>query len=506
MNKPLLEKSNLTLRLSGYAASAGALLAIGSVAKGQVVYSGLQNLEVNMPNEYMEIDLDGDMVNDFGFSMYGSVSGTTFASGYSYSYWGYGAIINPKTDSYSNSWIVKSTLISSYYGSNTKSLVNGLDAGINVNSTQSMWSNLSYPMWPGVLGVGSFNIVFNTYYSTYNTYTNLYGDFVGEEKYIGVRFYIGTEQHYGWIRASIGAHLEPMTIVDWAYEETPGVGILTGDIGLPDIEFSGVDDAVSDAMQTLTISFSEEVTGFEISDIVVTNGVAANLVEVTAGLEYSVEVTADAEGEVQVEIGADAVTDGAGLSNESATVSWMYDGTPPTVTLNSGVSGTTNNQTVTVSVEFSEEIEGLELGDFAVTNGTAANLAEVTAGTEFAVDITAVADGEVTVSLPEGAVTDAAGNDNTAASTAYTYEEPVNGLNGLSEEGIKIYPNPADDNLHIELENESMVSIINMNGTVLYQNDQVFNETISLTGFAPGMYIVRVKNGDRVTQHRLVIE
>ena len=110
------------------------------------------------------------------------------------------------------------------------------------------------------------------------------------------------------------------------------------------------------------------------------------------------------------------------------------------------------------------------------------------------------------MTLPAGAVTDVAGNDNTEASATYTYEEPVNSLSSLSEEGIKIYPNPADDNLHIELTTESMVSIMNMNGMVLYQNDRVSNETISLNGFVPGMYIVRIKNRDKVTQHRLVIE
>ncbi len=504
MKQTLPAKRNLALRLSGYAASAGALIAIGSTANGQVVYSGLQNMEVNMPDEYMEIDLDGDLVNDFGFVMYGYSTMGTFPNGYYVSRFGYGVILNPKTDSYNNSWMIRSTFVSALSSTGTYPIVHGLSEGIDVNSSQTMWSDMSYPYWPGGMGIGNITTVFYTYpvLSTIQSYWGV-GDFIGTENYIGIRFYIGTEQHYGWIRASMGNELEPMTIIDWAYESTPGIGITTG---LPVIGFSGVEEVVSEATQTLSITFSEEVTGFEIGDIIVTNGTSANLVEVTAGLEYTVEITAHADGEVGVEIGADAVNDLAANGNAAAETNWLYDSTPPTVTLDPGVSGTTHDQTVTVSVEFSEEISGLGLSEFVITNGTASNLAVVIPRTEFSVDITAAADGDVTVTLPAGAVTDVAGNDNTEASTTYTYEEPVNNLNNLSEEGIKIYPNPVDDNLHIELESESMVRILNINGTIFYQKDRVLNEIIEMNDFTPGIYIVQIENGEKVTQHKLIVE
>jgi hypothetical protein len=74
MKKNLPEKRDLASRLTTYAASSGALIALGSTVHGQVIYSGIQNLEVNMPAEYLEIDMDGDLVNDFGFYAYGSSS------------------------------------------------------------------------------------------------------------------------------------------------------------------------------------------------------------------------------------------------------------------------------------------------------------------------------------------------------------------------------------------------------------------------------------------------
>ena len=416
MNKPLLEKSNLALRLSGYAASAGALLAIGSVAKGQVVYSGLQNLELSMPGDTVEIDLDGDMVTDFAFYMYGTSYLFSNSSIYYRYRFGYGGMVNPKTDSYKNSWMIRTT-VSTYYSTSASTyystvlpLVNGLDAGVSVNNSQTMWSNYSYLSWPGAMGVGSIITYYGVYYS--GIYGWGYGDFPGDEKYIGVRFYIGTDQHYGWIRASMGTELDPMTIIDWAYESTPGDGIVTG-----------------------------------------------------AG-----------------------------------------DDVGPEVTIDPGVTET-DEETISVNIYFNEKASLFELSDLSITNGEASDMEPIEEGKHYTFNVTADGQGDVTIELPAGSVADLVGNENAVASVTYYYDDPsVNSISGLSEEGIKIYPNPADDNLHIELENESMVSIINMNGTVLYQNDQVFNETISLTGFAPGMYIVRVKNGDRVTQHRLVIE
>lgn len=512
MKQSLQSKQKLALRLSGYAASAGALLALNPFVQGQVVYSGIQNIQLSMPSDYAEIDMDGDMISDFGFIIGGYSGYSTFTYLYRtyYAWYGYGwaEMFNARTDGYLNSWITRMTTITSYSGPYSSipnyyyyPILNGLGAGVTVDSLQTMWNNLTYAYYPGAFGIGYLYSITGPYFSYY--FAIGYGDFFGDERYVGVRFYIGSEQHYGWLRVSLGEYIDPMTIIDWAYESTPGVGITTG---VPTIEFSGVDELVSEATQTLSITFSEEVTGFEIGDIVVTNGTPANLVEVTAGLEYMVEITADTDGEVSVEIGNSAVTDLDGIGNPAAETSWMYDGTPPTVTLDPGVTGTTHEQIVTVSVEFSEEISGLGLTDFIITNGTASNLAVVAPRTEFSVDITAAADGDVTVTLPAGAVTDDAGNDNTEASATYTYEEPVNNLNNLSEEGIKIYPNPVDDNLHIELETESMLHIVNLNGTILYQQDHVLNNIIDMSGFSPGVYIMQIKNDSGVTQHKLIVE
>jgi hypothetical protein len=107
MKNIIQNDKDLTLRLSAYAASAGALALIGSSASAQVVHSGLQDIELEMPYAYQEIDLDGDMVNDLAFYMYG----LSYYGSYG-SYWydvnlGFGVLLNPKTDGYDNSWLAK---------------------------------------------------------------------------------------------------------------------------------------------------------------------------------------------------------------------------------------------------------------------------------------------------------------------------------------------------------------------------------------------------------------
>lgn len=50
------------------------------------------------------------------------------------------------------------------------------------------------------------------------------------EKFMGVRFKVGTKYHYGWVRLSINGDFRSMTIKDYAYEDTPETPITTEDV------------------------------------------------------------------------------------------------------------------------------------------------------------------------------------------------------------------------------------------------------------------------------------
>jgi hypothetical protein len=283
--------------------------------------------------------------------------------------------------------------------------------------------------------------------------------------------------------------------VNWLFDSVAPVATL--DAGL-----SGPTSAPTIAV---TITFNEEIQGLELTDLVVTNGTAANLIEQTVGIEYSVEITATANGPVTIEVPAAAVTDIAGNENASASTSWIFDSSAPSVTLDAGVSGTTTDQTVTISVIMSEVVEGLTLGDFIIINGTASNLVEETAGEQYSIDVTATAGGDVTITLPAGAVADLAGNENAPVSIAYTYDDGV-GLNGLTDVTVRFFPNPASDHMFIEVANEAKVTITYLSGQVALVRENVSKERIDLSGLPKGIYLMHVQTDLGTSVHKFVIE
>jgi hypothetical protein len=108
----------------------------------------------------------------------------------------------------------------------------------------------------------------------------------------------------------------------------------------------------------MTATFSEDVTGFELGDITVRNGTAANLVAVS-GKEFTFEVTPDADGVVTVDIAAGLARDAAGNYNVAAPwLSITYDATTPAVVSISPAADATDVPIDTsISLTFSEEMD-----------------------------------------------------------------------------------------------------------------------------------------------------
>ena len=96
------------------------------------------------------------------------------------------------------------------------------------------------------------------------------------------------------------------------------------------------------------------------------------------------------------------------------------DGIAPTAILVGNSSGYEHpDNLVAVGIAFSEPVTGLTADDFTVTNGVAVDLEEETLGapgTHYSFQITHGGEGVVTVTVPSGAVHDAAGNGNAASS------------------------------------------------------------------------------------------
>jgi hypothetical protein len=173
---------------------------------------------------------------------------------------------------------------------------------------------------------------------------------------------------------------------------------------------------------SVTISFSESVDDFDVSDISVTNGTLSNFSG--SGTLYSVDVLPTVEGAVDVSVAGDSAHDIAGNgTTASNTLSRTYDVTGPTVVISSPSTSSTNLNPFLAVFTFSEGVSGLSVGDITVVNGSAANFV-VVSDTVCSVDIAPIVEGNVEVSIGGGVALDSAGNGNVASATfSRTYDE-----------------------------------------------------------------------------------
>ncbi|CAK8988199.1 Uncharacterized protein SCF082_LOCUS1295 [Durusdinium trenchii] len=212
----------------------------------------------------------------------------------------------------------------------------------------------------------------------------------------------------------------PVTIDIAAAAATDGAGnastaatqfSATNDLTAPTVAITGPVGPVNDVF-TATITFSEDVAGFDAGDVTVANGVVSTLQSVSAATS---SVTAPSPAGVMAtsKTAANVATDLAGNDNVAAAqFSVTNDQTDPTVTI-AGPSGAINAAFV-ATLTFSEDVTGFEAGDIALSNATLSNFQSVSAS-EYTALITPSAEGDVTLDIAAGVATDAAGNDNTAA-------------------------------------------------------------------------------------------
>ena len=160
------------------------------------------------------------------------------------------------------------------------------------------------------------------------------------------------------------------------------------------------------------IIFSEAVMGFERSEIAVTNGSVTDFSG--SAPTYKAEITPSENGEVIVKVGANVAEYGVGNGNmPSAPLVIEADLDRPEVTIE-GPTGPMGIAGLEVTIRFSEPVEGFELEDIEVSNGTASNFNRVSSRT-YTVTITPEETGEVRVEVGSNVARDRAGNRNRAA-------------------------------------------------------------------------------------------
>ena len=187
----------------------------------------------------------------------------------------------------------------------------------------------------------------------------------------------------------------------------------------------------------VTITWSEPVNGFDVSDLQLTNCTAANFTEVTPNSVYTVDLTPIGQGVFSMEIPAGVCTSTAdGTDNARAIFRCTYDTVSPTVVVTGPAAGI---QSVAheVTITFDESVTGLVIGDLTVTGASADSLTGLGAVYTLTVKPT-IAGTDVTVQVPATVCTDLAGNDNDAsnvytATTQASATQPAPTISGTAQ-------------------------------------------------------------------------
>ena len=197
------------------------------------------------------------------------------------------------------------------------------------------------------------------------------------------------------------------------------------DADAPSVAIAGAPAVVnSQTPFDVTVTFSEEVSGFDAGDVAVINGAAGNLRG--SGAVYTVAITPDGAGDLEIGVAADVAADAAGNGNTAAAaVAVAYDAAAPDVAIADAPNVVNSTAPFDVKVTFTEAVSGFDAGDVTVANGNAGNLRG--SGAAYTVAITPDGAGDIEIGIAADVAADAAGNGNTAApsvSVAYDAVAP----------------------------------------------------------------------------------
>lgn len=172
------------------------------------------------------------------------------------------------------------------------------------------------------------------------------------------------------------------------------------------------------AQQTVTLVFSEAVTGLTEGEITITGSAAVDASSLTTSdnITYTFTVTASSDGTVTVAVPADVAQDAAGNNNNtaSANVSWTYDSTNPVISSFTATgASTTGSNVIPFSVVFDGAVSGLTEDDFTIVNGSVGSGSLASSDNiTFTFTVTPSAAGTVSATLVAAKATDTAGNGN----------------------------------------------------------------------------------------------
>ncbi len=267
---------------------------------------------------------------------------------------------------------------------------------------------------------------------------------------------------------------------------------------------SEVSEVTNQQEVMIVATFDEAVSGFDQADITAINSEASDI-STDDYIVYTFTALASSDGTVAVSIPASSAQDEAGNWNRASNkISYFYDGTKPTATL----SLDQQNQIpeATIFIDFSESITGLSQNDFELTTGSISSLSGSL--NAYTLEVTNIIEGQTTVTLVSGAVSDEAGNTNDAVSITInddvtgptefvpSFVDPI--VNAVNQESISfqiLYTEEGSTYTYQVVSGDSSETI---EGSASSMGGKVVEDGFDLSNFPDGEIILIVTMSDEV--------
>ena len=188
-----MKRKDLHKRLKQYSAVAGAtMIGITGLADAAVVYTNPEpDVNLSSCNASFSIDFNNDSTPDAKLRIF---------------------CMDPESPS-------------TFAGLSIESIA----GGVRASKDNNMYKCIAFASGNNIDGAGGY-IQNRGDVQWWGSYGNA-GQFAGQgEKFLGLKLSLGTGTHYGWIRVNVSnAYNGQNTVIDYAYNDTPGASILAGE-------------------------------------------------------------------------------------------------------------------------------------------------------------------------------------------------------------------------------------------------------------------------------------
>ena len=255
----------------------------------------------------------------------------------------------------------------------------------------------------------------------------------------------------GAVKTSLGEENIESNIFSWTYNPPIPKLVITS---------SQINEGVytNNSSIDFTLTFDQANVVFDQNSLSVYNGTISSFSGSGTMYQVTIDTSVTSDDLIRLTLpqgNAHVDHNGVHENDISYNFEWNYDSVVPAITIGSSIindDGVTNLTSLSLSVTSSEEIEGLKLSDFVVSNAVISNLSD-TSGSSFIMTIQPLddtTDCSINIFLKDDSVTDRAGNINSQSNTfAFSYEffsrkQESSAIEQIFENDVDI---PADEKL-----------------------------------------------------------